>query len=1069
MLTFLFGRPGSGKTSYIINKIKEAVERGKRTYLLVPEQQAFISESMLADLPPSSALCFEVITFSRLCEIVFGKVGGLIDAGTGSDIRHLIMWQSIREVSPFLKEYKHVKIDRAFCSMMLAAVDELHSGGITPEDCERMAEECEDSALSGKLSDIAAVYANLNRSIESLLGESAVASENKLTRLAEALRTHKCFAGCDVYVDSFTSFTGEEHAILEELALQADRLCVSFCYEGRGKQSPHTESIRETVKRFTRFARESGLPQEDIVLEDNSRTNEQALLSLERLLWDFSVTKDTLPKIDGSAADALVMAECKNEYEEAKFAALQILKAHAEGVKFSEMALIMRDCESRKGIIDAVFEGMSIPYFYSDKTDLSTTPVSRLILSALRCITYHFKTSDVLTLLKTGLCGIDPHDADLFEDYCYTWSISGSRFLDDVWSMNPDGYTVEVSDRGKEILSAANRVRRELIPPLTDLKLAFSEAAGDTVKNCRAIYDYLQRIGLSESLSALAELELSAGNIKAAGEVLRIYDRLISALTDTCTILREAPTNAEELAAAIEIILSNSDIGSVPAINDYVTVGSASTLRVENVKVAILLGLCEGEFPKAYSETGLLSESDKSLMEEMGVSLASRESRVMSDELFYVYRAMTKPSCRLVLCTCLSGINGRALSPSSAWNRVRFLFPDVKPLKFDFERVAALSRSLSGDGETEACDTPLTEEETAVSDSKDAREEEIDPFYVRMLFGDKLRLSKSQISTFAECPYRYWCEYVLRLREQKISAVSYADSGTIIHYVLEKFLARIRRADGSLENVNDEETVALVNEILEQYISRIMCPLPPSMMHSFSRIRDLSLIMVRSVLEEFRQSDFRILAFEKRISDRHEGALAPMEIPVSEENGSPVVSLGGVIDRVDCYDDGNRAFLRIVDYKTGTHKFDVTKVETGEDLQLPAYLFTAALAQNRTAFGMDKELFPASALFLSAEEQKGEVNPVRSGFILRDQELLHAASAGMDKKILAGISINKDGEITGKAAVSEERIGMINDSLQRSISETARCMYSGKAPRTSSKEACAFCSVRSSCPVASRE
>ena len=75
MLTFLFGRPGSGKTSYIIEQIKGSVASGTQTYLLVPEQQAFISESMLADLPASSALCFEVVSFSRLCEKVFGEIG----------------------------------------------------------------------------------------------------------------------------------------------------------------------------------------------------------------------------------------------------------------------------------------------------------------------------------------------------------------------------------------------------------------------------------------------------------------------------------------------------------------------------------------------------------------------------------------------------------------------------------------------------------------------------------------------------------------------------------------------------------------------------------------------------------------------------------------------------------------------------------------------------------------------------------------------------------------------------------------------------------------------------------
>ena len=80
MLTFLYGRPGSGKTSYIIEEIKKSVKEKKRTYLLVPEQQAFTTEAMLTALEPSSALHFETVSFSRLCEIVFSKVGGLCES-----------------------------------------------------------------------------------------------------------------------------------------------------------------------------------------------------------------------------------------------------------------------------------------------------------------------------------------------------------------------------------------------------------------------------------------------------------------------------------------------------------------------------------------------------------------------------------------------------------------------------------------------------------------------------------------------------------------------------------------------------------------------------------------------------------------------------------------------------------------------------------------------------------------------------------------------------------------------------------------------------------------------------
>jgi ATP-dependent helicase/nuclease subunit B len=252
---------------------------------------------------------------------------------------------------------------------------------------------------------------------------------------------------------------------------------------------------------------------------------------------------------------------------------------------------------------------------------------------------------------------------------------------------------------------------------------------------------------------------------------------------------------------------------------------------------------------------------------------------------------------------------------------------------------------------------------------------------------------------------------------------------------------------------------------MKQYIDGIGCALPPSAMFTFSRLRDLTLIMVKSVTDEFAASDFRIVAQEMRISESAENALCPIEIRVTEEQDSPVVVLGGTIDRVDCYDNGEKQFLRVVDYKTGTHAFDVARVADGQDLQLPAYLFTAALEENKKYFGSDKPLVPASALFLSATESSGEVSTKRSGFILKDEELLRAASSSMDKQILAGITV-KDGVISGGAAVSEEGIAEMDRILRSSIRDCAKSIFDGDAKRTPSKTACKFCFLRDSCPVA---
>ncbi len=1065
MLTLLYGRPGSGKTAYMIDAVKRSVGSGKKTYFLVPEQQAFVSECMLADLPPAAVLSFEVVSFSRLCEIAFSEYGGLTDTSAGAGIRNLLMWQNLRELSGFLKAYGNTPPDRALTEMMLSMTDELKAGTVPPEACEEAAKRCEGD-LADKMQDIALVYANFERLLSERLGEAAILAENKLQRLAALLETAPAFSGCAFYVDSFVSFTGEEHAVLERLMCRADEFCISFCTDTR-KPRIYTESVCDTAKRICHFARRQDLPFRQVKLTENTRTASSELQLLERHLWDFSLKKQEIPHIPPEARGSIEMAICQNEYEEAFFAALEILKAKQAGLKYSEMALIMHDCESRKGIIDAVFEHAGIPYFYSERTDLSATAPARLVLSALRCIAFNFRSADVLTLLKTGLSGIDPHDADLFEDYCTVWSIEGAKFTDEKtpWSMNPDGYTVERSPRGDGILSAANRVKSRLIPPLLELRKRLIAAEGNAVEACRALYAYLEDIRLSESLSTLAELLLSMGELREAGELLRVYDCIVSALTEIATIMAADRFSAEELADALEIMLANTDLGSVPAVGDYVTVGSAATLRVENMKIAILLGLCEGEFPKGYSDAGLLTESDKQKLEEISFPLESREYRITSDELFHVHRAMTRPSEKLILSTITSRIGGGTLSPSSAWNRVLYLFDYIKPKNFYLSRIRSIAEAMAeAEDDTAQLPSALT-----VSDTPEDSEAtvKIDPSYVRMLFGDKLRLTKSRISAFVECPYKYWCDYVLDLRETTPARVSFSDAGTIIHFVLERLVKERMDGEGRLLPLPAEQLIHDVDRILGDYIKDISCPLPPSMMYSFSRIRDLSLVMAKSILEEFQASDLRVLALEKRVSDRGEDALHPMEIKIGEAEDSPIVSLGGVIDRIDCLDSEEGRFLRIIDYKTGNKRFDLGKVASGADLQLPAYLFTAALEENARLLGSPRHAFPASALYLSAGEESGRIVPLRSGFLLGEACYMRGASRDNDKRLLAGAYFKKDGELhAGSAAVSRDGIARIKETLCSTIATTAHSMYSGLAPRTPSEDACTYCRMRASCPVA---
>lgn len=1085
MLTFLYGPPGSGKTQHIIELIKEKVALGEKTYLLVPEQQVYTSECMLADLPPSSALSFEIISFSRLCEIVSSKYGGIIDVRSGTGTRNLIMWQTLRQLSGTLKQYHDVRSDSKFTSLALVTVDELHANSISPVQCDKIADRCKDQSLAEKLHDIAAIYSNFHLNMDKLIGESAIAYENRLVTLAELLSKHEFISGCNVFIDSFTSFTGEEHAVLECIISRAKNTWISFpC--SKGDRSPHLDTVLDTIQRINAFVNESQgrIEKKDENCGEYRRSKSKELALIERNLWNFSLQKAEADTFDIESLKDVEMFECANEYEEMWLAALNVIKAHNSKIKFSEIAIITRDPENRKGIIDAVFGQMGIPYFYSEKTDLSSTAIARLVLSALRCVSHNFNQTDVITLLKTGILDVDARDIDLFEEYCYTWKINGKTFEADEWAMNANGYTDKETDRGNDIRVTANRVRSQIIPPLVELRKRLKKSENDTRENCRALYDYLESINLKDTLSSFAEKALAHGDIKEASEILRLYDFLVSILADISTILSDFPTTSDDLATAIEIMFRNTDIGSVPAINDYVTIGSAATLRVENIKVAILVGLCEGEFPKNYSDTGILTENDKKIIAKIGDSvvnsdddnlpeeqkltakdrkviekfangLGSREKNMTSDELFYVYRAMTKPSERLILSTCSSNISGRTLKPSSAWNRMFIIFPKAKAKSFKLERVR-IALENDDDKKQKDISAPTTPRAATGGDTAEI----IDPKFVRQIFGDRLFLSKTTVSTFAECPYKYWSEKVLNLRERKVHSISYSDSGTIVHYALEKFVKTIRKSDGTLEIPEDDDVIKIINSAVKDYVSQTNCPLPSTTMYNLSRLRDMSLVMAKNILDEFSDSSFRVVSLEQKISERSRGGLKPMEIRVNEDKPLPIVSFGGQIDRIDCF-DGDRRYIRIVDYKTGKHRYSHEGVTTGEDIQLPAYLFTATLKENESFFGDGKEIYPASALFLSAEEKDGRVSSVRSGFMLNNQDVLTAASHSNKAVMQTGASRN-----FAKTVMTEEQMDGIQKTLRESIADKARDMYAGIAKRTPSESACEFCSMRSSCPSA---
>ena len=79
MLQLILGRSGTGKTSMIYETLCDLAKQGReRLILLVPEQFSFESErALLRRLGPRLASHVQVLSFTRMAELVFRELGGL--------------------------------------------------------------------------------------------------------------------------------------------------------------------------------------------------------------------------------------------------------------------------------------------------------------------------------------------------------------------------------------------------------------------------------------------------------------------------------------------------------------------------------------------------------------------------------------------------------------------------------------------------------------------------------------------------------------------------------------------------------------------------------------------------------------------------------------------------------------------------------------------------------------------------------------------------------------------------------------------------------------------------------
>ena len=978
MVTLFLGAYGHGKSTKIIDCIKNDYENKIRSYLIVPEQQTLVSERQLTTaLPPSAQLYTEATNLTRLANSVFRKTGGLKYNYVTKSRQSLIMYRTICEVRGLLKHYNKIPVGRekSYVGMFLQAIGELKAYSVSIPLLDKALSELEgdktgnNELLCAKIQDILTVWT----CYEKLLLEKYDDPYDDLLLLEKKLGECSFFKGCNVYIDSFYGFTKSQLDVVSRIIETADNVTFALdCPCDADENTLQHKKIVSTKNKILSLCNRQKKEYEIISFDTDYKHQSDELKYVCDRLWDFSATPIT------SEGD-ITLALADDEFAECEYVCTRIKDLVSKNEKYGDIAIIARNSATYQGILDFCLDKYQIPYYFSTPSKLSSKPVIKMVLSALYFIN-GMRAEDIITYAKCGYLNVSENDLQSFESYIYKWNIYGKKFKnEEFWYANPDGFVKSPTISQMTELGRIQETRKRILEMIGILEKPFS--LGLSIKDCAiAVYDFLEAHEVRKRLLD----EIKEASPEEAQELSQVWGALVDALDAIVDICGDYIADANTFLTLLNYAMMDIKIGTIPTGEDNVIVADASLVRAKNIRHVFVLGANEGVFPGIVNDDSFFSDRDKVALETVNINLtpgtdkegdsflSAKTQERRDDELLFFKNSVAVASHSATITALKKDISGSLKRESVGFLRVQKLLSDTKPV--DFSLSYTLDKIYTKEMAKELFGTTTGDLKRAISElcdieSKDVsfknENDQISADTAQEIFGNKLYLSKSRLETFAKCHFDYYCSYILKLRSSERIAFAHNDIGDLVHSVFEHFLKLNR---DNPKEYTQNEIWEIVTKLTDNYTATVCGnqAFSNKMKHFFERLKSTICVFVTALLEEINAGKFKNEYLELSINGDGSSAPLPMEFSIDGKNS---IIMNGIADRIDVYRDGEKTYIKIIDYKTGTHTFDVKKLEKGLDMQMLIYLLALCEMKEcdfkNALMKQTKELSPAGIVYLT--------------------------------------------------------------------------------------------------------
>ena len=1084
-LRIIYGKPGSGKSQYCFNEISKLVNKEKKIYIITPEQFSFTAEKKLMDSLNSNAVMnAEVITLSRMAYRVIQEVGG--NKNNLSKCGKAMLVYSI--LNKYKQDLKFLGKSDENIDLSITAITEFKKHGVTIDSLKEEINNTEDTYLKTKLLDMSLIY----EKFEEKIINNYIDETDLLDILANSLQETDLVKNSIIYIDEFAGFTYQEYEVIKELIRQAKQVNITICVDDFNLNTNPDKDIfysnKITLSKLLKLVEENQFKlEESVALEKQYRFKTEELKHLSDNIYNIKSTKYE------KNVENIELFLAKNDYSEVEEIAKKISKlVREENLRYRDISIITKNIENYSSLIRAIFNKYEIPVFVDEKRDLNQNVIVQYVLSILEVLNRNFSLDAVFSHIKLGFLDIEDDEIFKLENYCTKWGIKQSKWKKD--------FIYELNDENKkQEIERLNELRKQIIEPL--LKLQENIRKEKTAENItKKIYSFIQEQNIEEKIIKKIE-ELEENNlIDLANEYKTSYKTILDILDEIIVIFNKEKMTLDEYSKILKIGLKNSGLGKIPGTQDQVIFGDVDRSRSHKVNTVFIIGLNDGVFPSVNKDEGFFNDLDREKLKKDGIELAKGTIDRLYEDNFNIYKAFTTAENRIYLSYLSSNSEGKSLRPSTLIGKIKKMFPkleeksDVITKKYEivnkiitYEELIENIAKLKNEEQIEEIWYDIYNYYKSQNDWNKKLKEDLNGLsYTNLpdkikkenidkLYGNTLNTSISRLETYRSCPFSYYIQYGLKLKEKEQLKIKSFNTGSFMHETIDEFFDYVKQENLNLAELEEDEILKIVSKIIDEDLNLEKNRIFTTTAKYKVLVRRLKRIVSKAlkyIIETIVYSDFNIDGTEIEFGKK--GKYKPI---VLELDDGKKVEITGKIDRIDTANSEDGKYLRIIDYKSSAKNIDLNEVYAGLQIQLLTY--TDAICKQ-------EDIMPAGIFYFSLLEQmvKAEKkitdeeiedmirkNFKMKGLIIADVKIIkmndNTLKSGSSKLVPAALT--SSGSINEKwtNGVKSEEFKILQEYIYKTIKDISKEILSGnidlKPYYKKGKTPCEYCEYKAIC------